>query len=109
MEGPGHLTIWNVATGKPKWGRTFSDYGGAIAWSPDNSRVAIGTSYDTTYDDPKHLHQPTGAPIFNAASGQWKQSLQRTPGKINALAFSPDGQTVAVGAGKIVRLWRVTS
>lgn len=109
MEGPGHLTIWNVGTGQPKWGHTFSDYGGALAWSPDGSRVAVGTSYDTTYDEPKHLHQPTGAPIFNAANGEWQRSLQRTPGEINALAFSPDGQTVAVGAGKTVRLWRVAS
>ncbi len=109
MEGPGHLTIWNVSTGKIKWGRTFDDYGGALAWSPDSSRLAVGTFYDTTYDDPDNLHRPTGAPIFNARSSQWKQSVQRTPDKINALSFSPDGQTVAVGVGKIVRLWRTAN
>lgn len=109
MEGPGHLTVWNVTTGKPRWGRTFDDYGGVLAWSPDGKSVAVGTSYDTTYDDPKKLHQPTGTPIFNTINGQWKQSLQRTPTEINALSFAPDGQTVAVGAGKIVRLWRIAN
>ncbi len=109
FESAGHLSVWNTATGALHFGRTFNDFGTALAWSPNSSRLAVGTSYDTTYDEPKKLHQPMGAPIFNAASGNWQQSLQRTPHAIMALSFAPDGQTIAIGAGKIVRLWRVSS
>ena len=107
FESNGHLTLWEVASGKMKWSANFSDCGGIIAWSPDNSRVAAGTSYDTTYNDPQKLHRPTGAPIFTS-SGQWQRSLQRVPGAINAIAWAPDGKTLATGAEDgAVRVWKV--
>lgn len=107
FEADGHLTLWEAASGKIKWSRNFYDYGSAIAWAPDSSRVAAGTIYDTTYDDPDHLHQPTGAPIWNT-HGQWRRSLQRVPGAISSLAWSPNGKTLATGARDgAVRLWNV--
>ena len=96
FEGAGHLSVWEVASRKLKWSRTFYDYGAAVAWSPDSSRVVAGTVYDTTYDDPKHLHRPTGAPIFSA-QGQWQRSLQRVPNESSLLAWSPNGKTLATG------------
>ena len=107
MESSGNLTLWETKSGVAKWNRVIADYGNAIAWSPDSSRVIAGTSYDTTYDDPDKLHRPTGAPIFTS-SGQWQRSLQRAPGAINAIAWAPDGKTLATGAEDgAVRLWKV--
>lgn len=106
MEGPGHLTMWTVATGKPKWGRTFSDFGSAIVWAPDGKRLAVDTSYDTTYDDPSKLHKPTGTPIF-FTNGQWQCSLQRTDTVINAIEWSPAEKTLAIDNGRTVRLYNV--
>ena len=94
MEGPGHLTMWNVATGKPRWGRTFSDFGGALAWSPDSSRIAVGTSYDTTYDDPKDLHQPTGAPIFGAKKRPVETFIAARAGRHQRALFRAQRQSV---------------
>lgn len=107
FEAAGHLTLWEVASGQIKWSRTFYDYGSALAWSPDSSRVAVGTSYDTTYDDPNKLHRPIGAPIFDAMSGQWQRSMQRVSGEINAIAWALDGKTLATGSNKRVELWDV--
>lgn len=107
LESAGNLTVWEVATGKANWNRIFRDWGQSLAWAPDSSRVAAGTSYDTTYDDPDDLHRPTGAPIWNA-NGKWQRSLQRVPGEINALAWAPNGKTLATGAKDgAVRLWKV--
>lgn len=107
MESSGNFTVWDARSGKVKWSHIIDDYGIALAWAPDGARVATGTSYDTTYDDPKDLHQPTGTPVWSA-SGKWQRSLQRVPGKINALAWAPNGKTLATG-GKdgVVRLWAV--
>jgi len=107
LEGPGYLTLWEAASGRSKWSNIFDDYGSALAWSPDSSRIAVGTSYDTLYDDPKKLHRPTGAPIFGARNGRWQRSVQRVPGEINAVAWSPDGKTLATGNNKRVELWDV--
>jgi WD40 repeat protein len=107
FEGNGHLTLWEVASGKLKWSRNFYDCGVAIAWAPDSSRVAAGTSYNTDYDEPNDLHRPTGASIWSA-NGKWQRSLQRVPGKIKALAWAPDCKTLATGAKDgAVRLWKV--
>ncbi len=107
FEAAGHLTLWDAASGQIKWSRIFYDYGSALAWSPDSSHVAVGTSYDTTYDDPAKLHRPTGAPIFSSVSGQWQHSVQRVPGEVNSIAWSPDGKTLATGNNKRVELWDV--
>lgn len=107
FESNGHLTLWETASGQIKWSRNFYDCGAAITWAPDGSRVVAGTSYDTTYDEPNDLHRPTGAPIFSSG-GKWQRSLQRVPGKINALVWAPDGQTLAMGSEDgAVRLWKV--
>lgn len=102
FEANGHLTVWEAASGKMKWSRNFYDYGNDIAWSPDNSRVAVQTEYDTTYDDPGHLHRPTGTPIFST-NGVWQRSLRRVPDKTDAIEWAPDGRMLALGGadGKV--------
>ena len=99
MESSGNVAVWEAQSGQVKWSHVIADYGVAIAWSPDGLRVAVGTSYDTTYDDPKDLHRPTGAPIWSA-NGKWQRSLHRVPGRINMLAWSPDGVILALGDDK---------
>ena len=107
FEANGHLTVWEAASGNMKWSRNFYDYGSAIVWAPDSSRVAAATVYDTTYDEPNNLHRPTGAPIFDF-NGKWQRSIERVPGAIGALAWSPDGKTLATGAvSGAVGLWKV--
>jgi WD40 repeat protein len=70
-----------------------------VAFSPDGKTVAAGT----------WLRQPEGAHeiyLFDVATGQERRRLRGHAGWIEAVAFAPDGQTLAsVGLDKMVKVW----
>jgi WD40 repeat protein len=75
---------------------------GCLAFSADGNLLAVfnGTNrlalYDAkTFDRTRALH--------------WRGTLRDEATTITALAFSPDGMTLAVGAGKTLRLYDVAS
>jgi WD40 repeat protein len=53
-----------------------------LAWSPDGSRVAVGSS---------------DVRLVDAATGELVETLPRLAAPLTALAFSPDGSTLAAG------------
>jgi Tol biopolymer transport system component len=69
------------------------DYVGALAWSPDSTRLVSGTQL--AEDDPR---------IWDVRTGKL---LHRLPGcNVYRLAWTPDGKRVAVGAGHQLFFWR---
>jgi WD40 repeat protein/serine/threonine protein kinase len=93
--------IWQFEPMTPLAGHT--DEAWALAFSPGNSILASGSD-DTENDDTIKLWDP--------ASGQLRRGWRTGEGTIAALAFSPDGQTLASAAfcpTANVKLWDVTT
>lgn len=108
------VSIWNVATGKEFFsldasgyieiGRSGESYDvNSVAFSPDGTMVAAGTSYDKIW-------------VWNAATGKKRRELQgvgRWEGYdyVSAVAFSPDGRILASAgsAGGSVQLLDVAT
>jgi WD40 repeat protein len=89
------VCLWDTDTGK--FLRSQGDYWRyAVAWSPDGRYFAAVTS--------------GGVQVVDAATCQVVYSITSADGKITALAFSPDGRTLAVGTDQnVVSLWETAS
>jgi WD40 repeat protein len=107
--GPGggqttELTLWDVATAKERWTKSFNRWTTQVAFSPDGEWVAaIGQA---------------GAHLYDAATGaEVRQFDNANFVQLTCVAFSPDGRTLAVGGRAQngqnltgpVRLWEVAT
>ena len=71
----------------------------SIAFSPDGNRLASGSKDQTLK-------------LWNTRTGELQLTLAPHSGRIESLAFSADGQTLASGGGggdTTIKLWDVTS
>jgi WD40 repeat protein len=84
--GPRLLVAGTAETAKPVW-RPFSGYVGALAFSPDRRRLAIG-SWNKT------------ARVMRI-SGNKQTALITHEQPVNAVAFSSDGKWVAAASGQL--------
>jgi WD40 repeat protein len=80
-------TVWDVATGSQVIVITLPDFGRAVAWSQDGSRLAF-QRYDQSVD------------VYEVASGALIGTASWSPNRFMdiGLAFSPDGKRIAVYA-----------
>jgi WD40 repeat protein len=91
------VRLWEVPSGQPRGAPIPSGHGPGIAFTPDGARLAIGADWE-------------GISIVDIATGK---EVVRTGDDVTdepeALAFSPDGRTLASGGqGAPVALWRLT-
>jgi RNA polymerase sigma factor (sigma-70 family) len=103
----GTVRVWDVATGK-ELHRFLGDKGPvkAVSFSPDGKTLAAGGSLAEGM-----LY------LWDAGSGKELRRFRATQGPgfseagwLSALAFSPDGKTLATASGEqVVRVWEVST
>ncbi len=102
----GTIKLWDARGGRLKLKRTLRgewDEVEAVAFAPDGSAVAgLGTGFDGA---------PFGAVTLWALEGGRGRPLIQAGGKLDAIAFSPDGLTLAAASGdaRAVTLWDVAT
>jgi WD40 repeat protein len=106
--GPGgqttELTLWDAATGKERWTKTYPRGTTHLAFAPDGEWV-VGAGQ-------------AGVHLYDAATGaELRQFEAPGPMQVQCLALSPDGRTLAAGGRASnpqdgtgpVRLWEVAT
>ncbi|MBX6313969.1 MAG: WD40 repeat domain-containing protein [Isosphaeraceae bacterium] len=102
----GTIKLWDVRSGRLKLLRTLRgdwDEVEAVAFAPDGRTLAgLGTGWDG---------DPFGAVTLWDLTGGRGQPLIRVPGKLDAIAFSPDGTMLATASGdhRSVTLWEAAT
>ena len=114
--GSGKVYLWDVVTGEYKAclhsGSSFSN----VAFSPDSSALAVGGKEVTVWDAPKILQRSTSDNHDFYISGEGyeqsgfrKATLKGHTDWVNAVAFSPDGRTLATGGNDgAILFWDIT-
>ncbi len=87
-----HVTAWDLETGTQAWSHDVADRVNALALSPDNTLLAIGTGRLT--------HEGT---LIVRSADEWGayEPLPEIafPREVTSVTFSHDGQWLAAGAG----------
>lgn len=102
----GTIKLWAIQEGRLQLKRTLRgewDEVDAVAVAPDGSEVAgLGIGWDGASVGVVTLWEPEAGP---------GRPLIRAEGRLDALAFTPDGQTLATASGdsRAVTLWDVAS
>ncbi len=86
----GIVSVFDTATGKVRWKKTFDSFVDYVRFSPDSRTVSI--SYSATIS------------FFNNKTG----TLLRTIQKVDLEVFSPDNKTLALTTEKSVQLWNIS-
>ncbi len=106
----GELKLWDTATGHLLFtlGDPLPNFVKAISWSPDGKRLASGGGI--------HSGAPGAEPgiiqVWDAATGRELGVLRGLTGKINSIAWGPDGRRVASASGEQpghVNIWDASS
>lgn len=100
--GDGTVQIWDATTGKTLVNYSVAYAKGAplswnsVAWSPDGKDIAFGGNGPVI--------------LLNAASGKVLNYYGDTGGTVHDVAFSPDGQYLAIGNSQdSVQVWNVAA
>lgn len=92
------IKVWDAATGELK--KTLvghSDWVNAVAFSPDDKRIALGSDDETIK-------------VWDTATGELKKTLAGHRHWVRAVAFSPDGKRIASASeDETIKVWDVAS
>jgi WD40 repeat protein len=98
------VRLWDVASGDLRWETTVKEGGQpTVTVSPDGRFVAVGSGR-VAAKEPCPIH------LLDADTGQEVRTLGSHQEHISALAFSPDGKTLASGSfDGMIGLWDVAT
>jgi WD40 repeat protein len=102
----GTVRLWDVATGKSS--RTILAYSTpvlAATFAPDGRTLATGDRTGIV----KIWDVATGESLASLVANGGESAASKFVEEIAGLAFSPDGQTLAVAVGPSVQIWDVSS
>jgi WD40 repeat protein/tetratricopeptide (TPR) repeat protein len=110
----GQVKVWDTAAGLERADFTTSDRVYALAFSPDGRHLAAGSALFRPAPGIIEGTMPVALPIrgevrvWDVAANREQTTLQRHRAGVCALAFSPDGQTLAAGGlDNAISLWDV--
>lgn len=91
----GSLQLWDVAKREPIWKSDDFKFGvPAVAFSPDESRIAMGTFADNFIR------------LFDATTGKQLKEVRGHRGKVHSIAWSSDGKWYATASlDRDLKLW----
>ena len=107
--GPGGtLTIWDAKTGRERFRNTDPGHFGlvSVAFSPDSRRIVAGYADSDRMD----VARPGQAKLWDAMTGD--VLIDEIPGPVIgvfSVAFSPDGERIALASSGPVDFWDLTS
>jgi WD40 repeat protein len=92
----GRISIWYPASDRPTASQKLVGELSSLAWSPDGGQLALAGENRTIR-------------ICDPVSGQELQTLIGHKRLITALAYSPDGRTLASADGRTIKLWHAAT
>jgi WD40 repeat protein len=110
------IRLWDLASGRLiRALEGHRDSVCALAFAPDGNTLASGDT-DWAYHRGRDTSRFTGPDpghrgewrLWDAATGTPRRTVTE-PGRVSSLAFAPDGQSLACGVGRAVRLYDVAS
>lgn len=104
------VQVWDTATGRNIFTyRGHTNYVFAVAWSPDGKRLATGGN-DKVVQVWELTKDTKGNFLTSLFSNRGSFAYRDHSGRINAIAWSPDGRHIAsVGSDKSLQIWNATS
>ena len=105
LRSPGIVKVWDEATGNvcfSRSGHTQNVMG--VAFSPDGRRLASISGGSLAV--PQVASKPGELLIWDASNGELVRSIRGHDGPLTAVAYSPDGKTIATSSwDRTVKLW----
>jgi WD40 repeat protein len=107
-DAPGEVKLWDVTrAAEVATFPAFTNGFASLAFSPDGKVLALGEA--AAYDAQAQTFKAAGIRLWDVELRKERAVLKGFPGSVAALAFAPDGKTLASANQNDIKLWDVTT